>query len=179
MRKKIKQQCLPAGVALLAAGGSRRLCLLLQVSAAAVVRASMGIDRRRLQIGMAERLRDERDWRTVVDSVRGMRVPQPMRRRSRIDASAKCSGFDDVVEAALGERLSALRAEDVIGRSSASASSKQALSRAPPAAAPDVPSGPCRRSRSAARRCRAGSADPTSARRAQIRGARRNMRLPT
>ena len=80
------------------AGGSRRLCLLFQIPAAAVVRLRMGIHRRGLQVGMAERLRDKRDRRAVVDSVRGMCVTQPMRRRCWIDASTQSSSLYDVVK---------------------------------------------------------------------------------
>ena len=37
---------------------------------------------------MAERLRDERDRRAVVDRVRGVGMAQPMRRRLRVAAGA-------------------------------------------------------------------------------------------
>jgi len=40
-------------------------------------RPGVGVDRGRLQVGMAQRGRHQRDGRTVVDGVAGVGVPQP------------------------------------------------------------------------------------------------------
>ena len=70
----------------------------------------MCIDARRLQIGMAECLRDKGDRRPVVDGVRGVGMAQPMRRRVRVDAGPFGDRLQDVVDAAFCDRKHTRRA---------------------------------------------------------------------
>ena len=68
----------------------------LEIPARAVVRPGVGIDARRLQVGMPERLRHERDRGAAVDRVRSMSVPQPVGRGRGVDAGALGRGRHDV-----------------------------------------------------------------------------------
>ena len=82
-------------------------------AARALVRTGVGVDARRLEVGVPERLRDERDRRAVVDGVRGVGMAQPMRRRLRVAAGALHDRPHDVVDAPLGNREHPIRRRSV------------------------------------------------------------------